>query len=208
MTQGQGQQATADSLRVVLDSVFADPLYDWAERPALMGWFFRGWQWLTRTLQSFQDNNPDVFRWFVAGLIVALGLIVLHAAWVVFRTTKAASGSGARGTPPKPQAPRTEVWFRAQASELAAAGHFPEALMAAFHALVLELDRQGMVRYHASKTPREYVGDRRLAPNDRRRLDSLVAGLYRHVFGHEPCSEAEYRAWLADASERWHAAPA
>jgi hypothetical protein len=203
-----GQQAAADSLRVVLDSVFADPIYDWAERPALLGWLSRGWQWLTRTLQSFQDNNPDMFRWFVTGLIVALGLIVLHAAWVVFRTTRAASASDARATVAKLPAPRTEVWFRAHASELAAAGHFPEALMAAFHALVLDLDRQGMVRYHPSKTPREYVGDQRLAPDDRHRLDSLVAALYGHVFGHEPCNEAEYRSWMADASERWHAAPA
>ncbi len=202
----QDQQATTDSLRAVLDSVFADPLYDWAERPALMGWFSRGWRWLTRTLESFQDNNPDVFRWFVVVLIVLLAVIVLHAAWVMFRTTKEASAPDEKWVVGERQEPRTAVWYRDQATDLAASGCFAEALMAAFHALVLDLDRRGVVRYHPSKTPREYVDDRRLAPDDRQRLEALVGGLYRYVFGHEPCSEAEYRAWVADASERWHAA--
>lgn len=203
----QDQLTAADSLRVVLDSVFADPLYDWAERPALMGWFSRGWRWLTQSLQSFQDNNPDLFRWFVVVLIALLAVIVLHAAWVVFRTTREASAADEGPVVPQRQAPRTAVWYQGQAEALAESGRFPEALMAAFHALVLDLDRRGVVRYHPSKTPREYVADRRLAPDDRERLAGLVGGLYRHVFGHEPCGETEYRAWLADASERWHAAP-
>ena len=204
MLQGAGP----DSLRAVLDSVFAASEYDWAERPALVSWLGRWWQWLIRTLQAFQDNNPGLFRWFVTAMIVILALVVLHAWWVMFRTTREATARDEAPSVKKPQPPRTAVWYHDRAEGLAHEGHFSEALMAAFQALVLDLDRRGLVRYHPSKTPREYVQEEALNSEDRQRLGMLVGTLYQYVFGHEPCGHLQYQTWLAQAADGWHAATA
>jgi len=202
------EQAGPDSLRAVLDSVFADPAYRWAERPALLGWLDRGWRWLTSALQQFQDDNPVLFHWFYLALIAILAVIILHAAWVVFRTTRAAVAREQSASATAVRAPLTPVWYVERSRELAADGRFAEALMTAFQALVLDLDRRGMVRYRAGKTPREYVREPTLDPADRERMGDLVHRLYRYVFGHEPCGQQEYQAWLEAAGGRWRAAPA
>jgi len=199
------QEPSVDSLRVVLDSVFAGPAYDWVERPAVLGWLARGWHWLVAILQQFQDDNPALFQWFVFGLIAVLVVIMIHAGWVVFRTTRSATAT-ARTSATPPVTRRTALWYQGQANDLAGEGRHAEALMAAFQALVLDLDERGMVRYHPSKTPREYVNENTLVGGDRERLGSLVRGLYRYVFGHQTCGDDEYRSWLESASGGWHAA--
>ena len=202
------QAPAQDSLRAVIDSVFADPVYDWFERPAVLGWLADGWRWLTTTLQQFQDANPALFRWFQVALVGVLVLILLHGVWVMVRTTRAASDrERAVGSSPS-EAARTGVWYQDQADALADQGRFAEAMLAAFQGLVLDLDRRGVVRYHPSKTPREYTGEATLTAADRERFSSLVGMLYGYVFGHQPCGDREYRNWLGMASERWHATPA
>ena len=71
--------------------------------------------------------------------------------------------------------------------ELARAGRYAEALGQRFLALVLELDRRKALRFHASKTPAEYVGEARLTDRGRASLAGLVAQLYRHLFAAVPC---------------------
>ena len=200
------QELRPDALRLVIDSVFANPIYDWAERPAILGWLSRSWQWLVAALQQFQDDNPALFRWFLFALIGVLVVIMLHAAWVMFRTTRAATARAAPSSATSPEMRRTAVWYQDLADRFAGEDRFAEALMAAFQALVLDLDERGMVRYHPSKTPREYVQEHTLVTGDRERLDTLVGSLYRYVFGHEPCGDREYRSWLEAASGGWHAA--
>ena len=197
-----------DSLRAVIDSVFADPVYDWLERPAVLGWLADGWRWLTTVLQQFQDANPALFRLFQVTLLGVLALILLHGVWVMVRTTRAASDRERAVGPSPSEAPRTTVWYQDHADALAGQGRFAEALLAAFQGLVLDLDRRGVVRYHPSKTPREYTGEATLTAADRERFSSLVGMLYGYVFGHQPCGDPEYRNWLVMASERWHATPA
>lgn len=202
------QDVARDALRAVIDSVFADPAYDWSERPAVLGWLADGWRWLTTVLREFQDANPALFRWFQVALIVVLLAIILHAVWVVVRTTRAASARDRAVGPAPPEVPRTAGWYQAHADELAGQGQFTEAMLAAFHALILDLDRRGVVRYRPSKTPREYIGEATLTSADQERFGSLVGMLYGYVFGHQPCGDSDYRDWLAMASKRWHATPA
>ncbi len=202
------QDVAQDTLRAVIDSVFADPVYDWVERPAVLGWLADGWRWLTAALQQFQDANPALFRWFQVALVAVLMLILLHAVWVMVSATRAASGRERPVGNSPPEAPRTTVWYQDRADALATEGRFAEALLAAFQALVLDLDGRGVVRYHPSKTPREYTGEATLTSADRERFGALVGMLYGYVFGHQPCGDPEYRHWLATASERWHATPA
>lgn len=202
------QDLVQDTLRAVIDSVFADPVYHWVERPAVLGWLADGWRWLTTALQRFQDANPGLFSWFQVVLVGVLALIVLHGVWVMVRATRAASDRERAVGPSPSEAPRTTVWYQDHADALANQGRFAEALLAAFQALILDFDRRGMVRYHPSKTPREYTGEATLTSADRERFGALVGMLYGYVFGHQPCGDPEYRHWLATASERWHATPA
>jgi hypothetical protein len=202
------QAVAQDTLRAVIDSVFADPVYQWSERPAVLGWLADGWRWLTSALQQFQDANPALFRWFQVALVGVLALIMLHALWVMVRTTRAASDRERALGPSTAEAPRTTAWYQDHADALATQGRFTEALLAAFQALVLDLDRRGVLRYHPSKTPQEYTGEAALTAVDRERFGALVGMLYGYVFGHQPCGDPEYRHWLATASERWHATPA
>src|ERR1700694_4791055 len=89
----------------------------------------------------------------------------------------------------------------ARAAELARGGRYAEAMGHRFLAVVLEMDRLEVVRFHASKTPAEYVGEARLDDASRSSFAALVAQLYRHLFGAIPCDETEYRAFGAVAQE-------
>ena len=86
------------------------------------------------------------------------------------------------------------------AERLAGAGQYAEALGHRFLALVLELDARKALRFQASKTPAEYVGEARLDQAGRATLAGLVARLYRHVFGAAPSDEREYSEFDAAAA--------
>jgi hypothetical protein len=87
------------------------------------------------------------------------------------------------------------------AAELARAGRYTEALAHRFLAVVLELDRRKALRFHASKTPAEYIGEVRLDDSGRASFATLVAALYRHLFGAVPCDASEYAALGATAQD-------
>jgi Domain of unknown function (DUF4129) len=196
---------TSDSLRVVLDSVFAQPSYNWVEPPRPLAILERWWEALQRWLFQFRDANPTLFYWFLGGLVVLLVLIFVHAGWVMFQTVRAASSLTEGQAGPAPAERRDAAWFRGQADRLADAGRFVEAMQAAFFALILELDANRVVRYHPSKTPHEYAEEASLPDATKERLRRLVLELYGHVFARRPCAAIEYRAWRDLASGNWHA---
>ena len=76
----------------------------------------------------------------------------------------------------------------------------------AFRALVLDLDRRGLLRFHPSKTPGEYTRDPGLPPAERERLRALVQALYGYAFARRPCGPVEYQSWRGLAGEGRHAA--
>jgi len=197
---------TPDVLRAALDSVFAAPAYRWEATPApirlLRDWWARLGEWLT----GLRTDNPAAFRLLAIALLIALALVLAHGAWVVWRTVRGAGG-GADQTP-RSTAPGTPDagWYLREADRAASAGRMADALQLAFVGLALTLEAQGLLRYHASKTPAECAREARLAGEDRDRLRALVRALYAHVFGGGPFGADDYRRWRDDVSRPWHAA--
>ena len=194
-----------DSLRAVLDSVFAAPAYRWGEEPAPARLLREWWQRLLDWLSALQASNPGAFRLFVLVLLLGLLLILGHAAWVVWRTVRGGTAAvGGRAATRVVEA-RDAGWYLAQADRAAAGGRMLEALQLAFLGLALTLDGEGLLRYHPSKTPAECAREARLAPADRERLRELVRVLYACIFGGTPCGPDDYRRWREAAPGPWHA---
>ncbi|MGE5925933.1 MAG: DUF4129 domain-containing protein [Gemmatimonadota bacterium] len=196
---------TPDSLRSVLDSVFASGLYAWHPEDETGAAIVRYWRRLLEWLASLQEANPLLFRLLVAGLVVVLLAIVGHAAWLLVRTVRGAAEPASDAAAPTPALRRDAAWYSAAADRAAAEGRYAEALQLAFVGVALTLEERGLLRYHPSKTPAECGRDARVAPDDRRRLGSLVTTLYRCAFGGAGCGAEEYAAWRALAAREWHA---
>lgn len=197
-----------DSLRAVLDSVFAAPQYDWVEAENPFGWIQRAWFALVDFLERLRASDPIIFRIALAALVLVLVAILVHAGWVMLRMMRHAAAEDVHAPAARPAERRDAAWFEREADRLAAAGRHADALQAAFTGLAMRLEEQGAVRFDPARTPREYVREARLDAADRRRLHGLVASLYRHVFGGEPVAADDYRRWRAEAAGEWHGAPA
>jgi hypothetical protein len=196
-------QAT-DSLRAVLDSVFADPAYRWVERPHPLAFLLRWWQVLQEWLDGLHQRHPDLF-WLLFWLLIAvLVAVFVHGVWVMVRTLHAASAPGAGGGTAGPEAHGAQ-WYRREAARLAGLGRHREAMQADFLALVLELDQRAVLRFHPSKTPREYTVEARLAEPARQAFADLVRALYGYAFAGTPCGPGELAAWRERARPEWYA---
>jgi hypothetical protein len=196
---------TPAALRAVLDSVFAAPAYRWAEEPPLMRLLLEWWRRLTDWLDGLRTGNPVAFRLFVFALLIALVLVLAHWIWVVWRTVRGAASQDERVPAADEREARDGGWYFREADRAAAAGRTAEALQLAFVGLALTLEGQGLLRYHASKTPAECAREARLASEDRERLRSLVRALYGHAFGGCPLDLDDYRRWRDDIARPWHA---
>lgn len=195
----------AERLRAVLDTVFAGRAYRWAREPAPARLAREWWERLGDWLRGLRADNPLVFRLLVLALLLALVLILAHAAWLVWRTVRSARTLDDAEAGAAPPEPHDAEWYGRAADRAAAEGRLAEALQLAFIALALGLERQGLLQYHASKTPAECARDARLGPADRERLRRLVRTLYLHVFGGRPVAPEDYRLWRAAGAEPWHA---
>ncbi|MEP6571575.1 MAG: DUF4129 domain-containing protein [Gemmatimonadota bacterium] len=198
-------QLPADSLRSVLDTVFAAPAYQWVEPPRPFAFLSRWWDLLSESLARFREASPLLFQWFFWALILALVLIFVHAAYILVQTMHAAAAPRDvhAGSPGVER--RDARWYRRQADRLAMEGRFAEAIQSAFLALVLELDARRVVRFQPSKTPNEYTYEAQLPEAERERLRALVRSLYSFAFARVPCNVDDYRAWMMQAAEEWHA---
>lgn len=202
MTAAAG--AAQDSLRAVLDTVFAAPAYRWVEQPAPFRLLRQWWRMLGDWLAEFSSANPGLFRLLALVLVAVLVGIFVHAGWVMLQAVRS---SGERDAGPAVGARwRDAAWYRAEADRRAEAGDYAGALAPAFTAVALTLDAGGIARFHPSKTPREIERDARVGPGDRERLRGLVRALYAHHFGGVPCGPEDYRRWRAAADGEWHAA--
>jgi uncharacterized protein DUF4129 len=192
-----------DSLRAILDSVFAAPAYHWVERPEHFTWLRHAWAAAINWLANLDTTHPVTFR-IVVYLVGALMLaVVLHAGWRFFREVQSAAplaGDAATST-----ARRDEAWYRREADRLARAGRYPEAMQADFLALVLALDARQALRFHPSKTPAEYVRESHLAPAAHAEFGELVRRLYAYAFARTPCGVDDFRAWRDRAAPERYA---
>jgi hypothetical protein len=193
------------ALRAALDSVFAGRAYRWAEEPPVLRMVRQWWQDLVDWLDRLRFGNPAAFRLFVFALLIVLVLVLAHGLWAVWRTVRGAASPDEAAEPPAEREARDAAWYFREADRAAAKGRLAEALQLAFVGLALTLDGQGLLRYHASKTPAECAREARLAGEDRERLGGLVRALYAHVFGGRPLAAEDYRRWREDGARPWHA---
>lgn len=189
----------------MLDSVFASPAYRWADEPVAIRFLREWWHRLLDWLGALRTGNPAAFRLFVFVLLLVLVLALAHGAWVVWRTLRAAAAPADPHQTVRPLEVRDADWYLAAADRAAAAGRMAEALPLAFVGVALTLDRQGLLSYHASKTPAECAREARLAGPDRERLGALVRTVYVHAFGGRAMPIGEYRRWRDDLGRPWHA---
>jgi len=189
-----GQVPGPDSLRAVLDTVFAAPEYRWVERPNPLAFLLRWWEALRDWLDRLRATHPDLFQLVLWGLILVLVAILVHGFWVLAQTVRAAGAppSAGEGTAPEVHG---AAWYRREAERLAAERRYPEAMQAEFLALVLELDHRRVVRFHPSKTPNEYTYEPGLSATSRETFRGLVRALYRYAFARQPCGERDFLAW-------------
>ncbi len=146
-------------------------------------------------------QHPIGYGIGVAIVVIVLVALLVHIGYVVWRIVRpgarSADGTAAAG----PATILDAAAHLAIAAQLARDGRYAEALGHRFLALVLELDQRKALRFHASKTPAEYVGEARLTDQGRATLADLVAQLYRHLFAAVPCDAGEYETFGTAAQE-------
>lgn len=194
----------ADSLRAVLDSVFAGRDYRWVVKRQAVGVLRQWLDALQAWLAGLRDAHPVGFGFFEAALIIVVVAILVHAGWVLTRAVRP-SAEGAGGVIPSPSAQRDRAWYRREADRLAAEGRFVEAIQADFLSLVLALDASRLVRFHPSKTPAEYAEEARLDGDGRAQLHALVRSLYGYAFARRPCGADEFVEWRSRAAPERYA---
>ncbi len=196
----------ADSLQRVVDSIFAQPAYQWVERRNPLAFLRRWFLALLDWLRGLESTQPALY-WFLFSVLVALLVaIVVHAVVVMSRTLRAARLPAEAAATPLART-RGAAWYRAEAVRLAAAGRYPDAMQADFLGLVLELDQRHLLRFHPSKTPREYSLELHAGEGGRDTFRGLVGTLYRCAFARAPCGPAEFAQWQGATQAERYAAP-
>ena len=195
-------------MRRVLREVFARPEFQWVERrhplQRLRDLWYRAIDWIN----GLSGTHPVLYALLVIVLVIALVALLVHVGYVLWRVL-APRAVGSVASTAGAAVVLDARSHRARAEELARAGRYAEALGHRFLAVLLDLERANAVRFHASKTPAEYVGEVHLDDAGRATFASLVASLYRHLFGAVPCDELEYQSFGATADQlTQHVVPA
>jgi hypothetical protein len=179
--------------------VFARREFDWAPHADLLTRIRELFQTLLAWMDGLERTHPVSYYAVVVALAVILLAVLVHLFWVLrraFTSVEPEVATQAAAFTPR----RDSAWHMAEALRLSDAGRYKDALVHRYLALVLELDRRRAVRFHISKTPAEYATESTLDDESRGRLRTLVAVLYRHVFGAVPCGPGEWSAFDRDAA--------
>jgi len=191
-----------------VSDVFARPEFQWVEQRRPLQWLRDLWDRAMDWLNGLSDTHPTMFALLVIVLVIALVALLVHVGYVLWRVLQPRA-AGSVASPSAATVVLDARSHRARAEELARAGRYAEALGHRFLAVLLDLERANAVRFHFSKTPAEYVGAARLDDAGRATFASLVASLYRHLFGAVPCDELEYRSFGDTADQlTQHVVPA
>jgi hypothetical protein len=200
MFAGAQELVTADSLRSAIDAVLSQGRYQVASPRDPWAPVRRLWALTLDTLERLRMENPLAYRALVWLLVAVLLAIVAHAMWIAARTIQAGSTAEAKERPQPKSTPRDARWYAREASRLAAAGRYADAMQADFLRLVLELDARNVTRFHPSRTPGEYASDPRLPAESRQELRSLVRSLYAYAFARIPADESAWESWRVRAT--------
>ena len=197
-------QQPADSLQGVLDTVFAAPKYEWVARPHPWRWLWEQFMKLVSWFELLRLSAPVAYWTVVCLAVVALVAVLVHAGWLMLRTIRASTAPDAVEAGGRAER-RDAAWYWTRGTRLAADGRYPEAMRAMFEATALDLAAAGLVRWHPSKTPREYAREAKLAPPARLRLVAVVDGLYASSFAGAETGPAEWEQWRRLATGGWDA---
>ena len=197
----------ADSLRRLLDSVFASPAYRWDTREDPFGPVRRVWLAVGDYVVRLREQNPSAARALTWALVAVLVMILSHAAWVAVQTVRAGSRRALQEAMGPVTAPRDATWFASEARRLANEGRYVDAMQADFLRLMLELDARRVTQFHPSKTPHEYVRDAVLSEARRVELREVVRSLYAYAFARVPCGPDDFDRW-SERTVADHFAPA
>ncbi len=179
----------ADSVRAVLDEVFAAPRYEWDIPPSPWRWFLDQWWRVAEWLAVLEATHPGAYYALVAGLIVLLVGILVHVGYLTVlafrRRSETVMAPALRARERKDAA-----WYRREAERLEAEGRYADSLAHRFAALVFLLDGKRVLRAHPSKTPAEYANEAQLGPAGQGALRDTIDWLYAHLFGGAPLDPA------------------
>ena len=195
----QGTSPSSDTLRAVLDTVFASSDYRWVEPPHPFAVLERWWASLQTWLARIQVVYPALFWVLFWCLVVVLVAVFVHGVWVMVQTLHAA-GAPPSATSGASAEAHGAAWYRREALRLARMSRYPEAMQADFLALVLDLDHRKLLRFHPSKTPHEYSAEAQLNPEARALFGELVHSLYGYAFARNACGPDEFAAWQEQAT--------
>ena len=192
-----------DSLRSVLDSVFAAPAYRWVERRDPLAGVIHAWLAIKEWFNNLQDTQPVLYHIVTYLLVAGVLALICHAAWRFLTEIRATDELDAPIGSSTGR--RDEEWYRREADRLAHAGRFAEAVQADFLALVLALDARKALRFHPSKTPGEYARESEFTPGARAEFRELVRRLYAYAFARTPCGPIEFADWRERAAPERYA---
>lgn len=186
------QESLRDSIRTVLQQVFAAPEYQWDERRSvvdtLRGWWYR----LLVVLEALRDAHPAAYYVVVGTVVGLLIAIITHFGYIIWKVLRPARATRLGEGPPTMQ-PHDADWYRDEAKRLMRRGSFVEAVAYRFKALLLTLDARGDLTFHPSKTPAEYLLELPQGHAGSGALSQLVGILYRHLYGGVKCTEPDVR---------------
>jgi uncharacterized membrane protein len=119
--------------------------------------FARIGQALDRLFGGMASESPVLF-WILVAVLAALGLALIVALLyrILGRLSDAAPARQTAATAQAVRRPRDATGWEEEARRLAAAGHYRDAAVALYQALLLRMEAAGAVRYDPAKTPGDY----------------------------------------------------
>jgi Domain of unknown function (DUF4129) len=153
---------------------------------------------------ALRTESPPVF-YGVLVVLVAIGLAIV--VYFILNTLARLRDSDAPARPPR--APfgavdarvRSAAEWEEAARRAAAAGHFREAAVALYQALLLRLETAGALRYDPAKTPGDYRREARRDPRAAGALTAFLRGFEPAVFGGRALDAAGYDRLRGAAGE-------
>jgi hypothetical protein len=197
---------SGEAVRQALERVMARP--EFLKEPP--GPLDRFWEAVRRELRAVFEAIGDLLgheitgTWSEAfvliGLLLVLGAILAHLAWSVLQLRVRSDADVVEREETETDAVASDRRKAlAEASRLAAAGAFAEAMHALYQGVVTWLDERGHVRCERFKTGADYAAD--LDPALRTTFRSLLSTYYPVAFGGRRASEAEWLRMRRAASD-------
>lgn len=163
-----------------------------------------GWEWIAARLPDLDRFGGTVGTLIELTLYALLAGVLLGMGWLLARSLVRRRDAFAR-----PYAPDTAgadrgmepATWEARAREAAEAGHFREAALARYRALLLRLARGELLRLGSGRTPGDYLAQLRGgAPEVAAAFQGFVALLHPLAFGAQAPSQAGWDALVVAAA--------